>query len=294
MGKKLTSRQKIINKAMRDIAKVRKNIESARQIEQALLKAGKLKSSYVSYNETERMLSELELYLASGKKITGKTRYTMKVISERASKNYFTDLMKMSYNKQMKKGRNIIPVEKSISLSDVMRTLNKFNKNPNLISKEEYRMLMSYHTATHAVSNARAVKQTSKSIADYYRKRNEAVRDIGIGGSSTLINDLAYSLGAEPIGRAFVETLQNIMSDPMAFNLIESKYRGPEGNEARTALDAAVGADWYENFMRAKDAIIIIINSIKKSSGEKLSQDTNEALDEIIELANAEGDDYNE
>lgn len=285
MGRKShTVRSRYIRSAEDIIKRVESQMTKSQQIENTLAKAGRLATSYNSYEGTEALIAQVRSYIATGKRLSQGLKYKVAVLKERSSESYWTSGIKMSYYKTKQRGHNKVAVDAQISVADVNKMKKRYDKEPAKTTQEEYKIITRYHSAISPISNARAMGATPQELADLRRQKMNRMeeRDVSFGGSSTLINDLAYSAGAESVGRDFVEAIQEAMKDPQVYEAIENWYR-TEGDDVRRALDNATGSNWYENFCEARQAIITAINLIKQNV--KLPQDTIDQLDSIVTIA---------
>lgn len=272
--------------------RVEASIADSLHIEKQLSSADRLDTSYNTYTGTQELVAEVRGYVASGKKLNKYLTQKIDVLAERAKTDFWSGGIKMGYNESKRRGNNHVAEYKQISVREIMKIKQKYDEDPSSVNQNEYRIISRYYSSINAVVNARAMSATPQELADIRKakmNRMEA-RDVSFGGSSTLINDLAYSAGIEKVGRDFVEALQSAMQDPAVYEAIESWYRSDKGTKARYALDNATGSNWYENYNEARNAIIAVINMIRKNI--KLSDEADAKLGELT--ADADNEDDNE
>lgn len=282
MGKKLTAHQRKVKNLKNILKGASQRIKSMEQIENTLSKAGRLATSYLDYSALTSQITEAENYLNSNKRITSNIDRMIRNIGANTSTPSLQRMVKMKYYKSIQRGHNKVATDAEVSVAEVTRLKKRYDKDPSKTTREEYQIISRYHAAINALSNARAMTSTPQELADLRRAKMNRMqdRDISFGGSSTLINDLAYSAYAEHVGREFVEALQNAMSDPQVYEAIEMWYRSSDSDNVKKALDQAQGSNWYENFCEARTAIIEAINTIRNSI--ILPKETEEQLDAIL------------
>lgn len=271
--------------------RVEASIADSLHIEKQLSSAGRLDTSYNTYTGTQDLVAEVRDYVTSGKKLNKYLTQKIDVLAERAKTDFWSGGIKMGYNESKRRGNNHVAEYKQISVKEIEKLKKKYDENPASVGQNEYRIISRYYSSINAVSNAIAMTTTPQELADIRRAKMNKMeaRDVSFGGSSTLINDLAYSAGIEKVGRDFVEALQSAMQDPAVYEAIESWYRSDKGTKARYALDNATGSNWYENYNEARNAIIAVINMIRKNI--KLSDEADAKLGELTADADNE-DDY--
>lgn len=285
MGKKLTAHQRKVKNLKNILKGASQRLKSMEQVENTLSKAGRLATSYLDYSALTSQITEAENYLKSGKRITSNIDRMIHNIGTNTSTSSLQRMVKMKYYKSKQRGHNKVAIDAEVSVAEVTRLKKRYDKDPGKTTKEEYQIITRYHAAINALSNARAMSSTPQELADLRRAKMNRMqdRDISFDGSSTLINDLAYSAYAEHVGREFVEALQNAMKDPQVYEAIEMWYRSSDSDNVKKALDQAQGSNWYENFCEARTAIIEAINTIRNNI--RLPKETEEQLDAILEEA---------
>ena len=290
MGKKLTAHQRKVKNLKNILKGASQRLKSMEQVENTLSKAGRLATSYLDYSALTSQITEAENYLNSNKRITSNIDRMIRNIGANTSTPSLQRMVKMKYYKTTQRGHNKVATDAEVSVAEVTRLKKRYDKDPSKTTREEYQIISRYHAAINALSNARAMTSTPQELADIRRAKMNRMqdRDISFGGSSTLINDLAYSAYAEHVGREFVEALQNAMSDPQVYEAIENWYRSSDSDNVKKALDQAQGSNWYENFCEARTAIIETINTIRNNI--PLPKETEEQLDAILGEADNLGD----
>ena len=288
MGKKLTVRQKEINKAQRAIARAEQALTKAQRIEIPLRTAGLLATSYNTYSGTENLIKEVKDYIASGKRLSASFKYKVSVLSER-NENFWTANIKFTTGAQAKRGKNKVALGTTISVKEAQKLSNRY-ADTKQASQEEYRVIRRYNAAINPIANASAMQYTPQELATMRsRKKVMKDRDISFGGDSTLINDLAYSANVD-YAREFIEMLMNVMKDPFMFTEIESWYRA--NADLQRLLDGATGSYWYEDYCEARNIIIAFINELKTKFNKQLSDDTKEELDNFRDILDNQDDTY--
>jgi len=289
MAKKMTAHQKAERHYLNMIKKAKKNLDKAQAIQNRLSATHKL-TREIDVQRAKEFLKSAEDYVKSGKKFTKKTRKTMEAIQDRTHLDYYTDLMSFTETIPKQVGPVSIPTDRETKVSEISKLKRKFNKNPQSATQEEFDRLSNFGRIMNPVYQAYAKSDTDQLKAALIRNKKVS-RDAGFGGSSQLINDLWYSAGANPYGRDMVERVMTLMQNPTYFNAIETMYlTTDEGRDIKRQLDQAVGADWYEEFKTAMQAIIQMINMIK--TNVNLSAEEQNALGELLERYEGESESY--
>lgn len=291
MGKKLTAHQRKVKNLKNILKGASQRLKSMEQVENTLTKAGRLATSYLDYSALTSQITEAENYLNSNKRITSNIDRMIHNIGANTSTPSLQRMVKMKYYTSKQRGHNKVAIDKEVSVAEITRLKNRYDKDSTKATKEEYDIITRYHSAINALSNAKAMSSTPQELAELRRQKMQKMedRDVSFGGKSTLINDLAYSAGAEHVGRDFVETIQQAMHDPQVYEALENWYRtSDEANNIKKALDQATGSNWYENFCEARIAIIEAINTIRQNI--KLPKEAEEQLDAILMEADNLGD----
>lgn len=289
MAKKMTAHQKAERHYLNLIKKAKKNLDKAQAIQNRLSATHKLARG-IDVQRAKEFLKSAEDYVKSGKKFTKKTRKTMEAIQDRTHLDYYTDLMSFTETIPKQVGPVSIPTERETKVSEISKLKRKFNKNPQSTTQEEFDRLSNFGQMMNPVYQAYAKSDTDQLKAALIRNKKVS-RDAGFGGSSQLINDLWYSAGANPYGKDMVERVMSLMQNPTYFNAIETMYlTSDEGRDIKRQLDQAVGADWYEEFKTAMQAIIQLINMIK--TNVNLSTEEQNALGELLERYEGEPESY--
>lgn len=286
MGKKLTAHQRKVKNLKNILKGASQRLKSMEQVENTLAKAGRLATSYLDYSALTSQITEAENYLNSNKRITSNIDRMIHNIGANTSTSSLQRMVKMSYYKTQQRGHNRVATDADISIAEVTRLKKRYDKDPSKTTAEEYKIITRYHATINPLSNARAMTSTPQELADLRRAKMNRMqdRDVSFGGSSTLINDLAYSAGAEGVGRDFVETIQKAMEDPQLYEAIENWYRtSDQADNIKKALDQATGSNWYENFCEARAAIVAAINTIRQNI--RLPKEVEEQLDAIADIA---------
>jgi len=289
MAKKMTAHQKAERHYLNMIKKAKKNLDKAQAIQNRLSATHKL-TREIDVQRAKEFLKSAEDYVKSGKKFTKKTRKTMEAIQDRTHLDYYTDLMSFTETIPKQVGPVSIPTDRETKVSEISKLKRKFNKNPQSATQEEFDRLSNFGRIMNPVYQAYAKSDTDQLKAALIRNKKVS-RDAGFGGSSQLINDLWYSAGANPYGKDMVERVMTLMQNPTYFNAIETMYlTTDEGRDIKRQLDQAVGADWYEEFKTAMQAIIQMINMIK--TNVNLSAEEQNALGELLERYEGESESY--
>ena len=291
MGKKLTAHQRKVKNLKNILKGASQRLKSMEHVENTLAQAKRLATSYLDYSALTSQITEAENYLNSNKRITSNIDRMIHNIGTNTSASSLQRMVKMKYYKSKQRGHNIVATDAEISIAEIIRIKNRYDKDSSKATKEEYDIITRYHAAINPLSNAKAMSSTPQELAELRKAKMNRMedRDVSFGGNSTLINDLAYSAGAEHVGRDFVETLQQAMHDPQLYEAMENWYRtSDEANNIKKLLDQAQGSDWYENFCEARVAIIEGINTIRQNI--KLPKETEEQLDAILMEADNLGD----
>ena len=142
--------------------------------------------------------------------------------------------------------------------------------NPGSVSDEDAQILSKVGQTTPYTQTISLPDPKSDEEIEKFKKKFNKVRDISIGGNSTLINDLSYTYDALWEGRKFVENMQKIMSDPKEFVRIEAWYQSDDedAEKARSDIGSAIKSDWYDKFKDFSATIIEFINKLPSLSKE--------------------------
>lgn len=157
--------------------------------------------------------------------------------------------------------------------------------NPGSVSDEDAQILSKVGETTPYTQTISLPDLTSDEEIEKFKKKFNKVRDISIGGNSTLINDLSYTYDALWEGRRFVENIQKIMSNPKDFVRIEAWYQSDEEDavQARSDIGAAITSKWYEKFKDFSATIIEFINKLPSLSKE--AEDILNIYSDILEVS---------
>lgn len=178
--------------------------------------------------------------------------------------------------------------EKPVDYGDIRRAIKRQVISPNKVTEEQQQLISHYAQATAQYQNTRVSDLSTPEAQKQFKKGFNIIRDVSIGGNSTLINDLSYTYDALNAGRDFVELLQSIMADKNNFVLIETWYRyTDEGKETQFKIDQAVKKYWYEGFKDFSATIIEAINNMPN-----LSKEGNKSLDDFQSAMEVSADEY--
>lgn len=289
MAKKKTAHQKAEKHYLNLIKKAKKNMQLAQAMQNRLTSTHKLKRGF-NVERAKEFLKSAEDYVTSGKRFTKRTKRMMEAVQDRTHADYYTDLMSFTETVPKQIGPVSIPEDRETKVSDISKLKRKFNKNPKAASQEDFDRLSNFGQLLNPVYQSYAKANTDQ-LKEALIKNKKVSRDNGFGGSSQLINDLWYSAGANPYGRAMVERIMSLMQNPTYFNAIETMYMTTdEGRDIKRQLDQAVGSDWYDEFKTAMQAIIQLINMIKTKVN--LSSEEQNALGELLERYEGESESY--
>lgn len=289
MAKKKTAHQKAEKHYLNLIKKAKKNMQVAQAMQNRLTSTNKLKRGF-DIQRAKEFLKSAEDYVTSGKRFTKRTKRMMEAVQDRTHADYYTDLMSFTETVPKQIGPVSIPEDRETKVSDISKLKRKFNKNPKAASQEDFDRLSNFGQLLNPVYQSYAKANTDQ-LKEALIKNKKVSRDNGFGGSSQLINDLWYSAGANPYGRAMVERVMSLMQNPSYFNAIETMYMTTdEGRDIKRQLDQAVGSDWYDEFKTAMQAIIQLINMIKTKVN--LSSEEQNALGELLERYEGESESY--
>lgn len=291
MAKKQTARQKAARHYSNLIAKAEANLAKATNLQNRLRKAGVLESG-IDLQRQKDFIRQQREYLESDKRFSKQFQKRMEVIREKTHRDYYTSLMKINEQTQIKKGKFSLPSSQITKVSELQKISRRYAKNPQAVSTEDLNRATAFQAIINPVSQANAMNATATPAQARIAKiRTSAKRDASFGGTSTLINDLAYSAGANPLGRDMVDMIITLMQNDEYYTAIETLYKTTdEGREIKRQLDQAVGADWYEEFKTAIQAIIQLIKLIKTRTS--LTQAEDDALGSLLERYEGEGESY--
>lgn len=197
------------------------------------------------------------------------TEKDLEKMKEYASSTMYDNIkVKMELRDKDKKGISVVkPVE--VAYGDLRKALNKQVKNPAKLTSEQSQIIQKYGKT---IDNYDVVDLDTDEQKDSFIKAFNISRDVSIGGNSTLINDLSYTFDALWIGRDFVQTIQDIMSDPQAFVKIEAWYRS--NTSVQYKVQQATEGDWYAGYTDFSAQIMDFIDNMPdtfKDVKDKLS-----------------------
>lgn len=174
------------------------------------------------------------------------------------------------------------PVDKVVTMRYIDEKRRQHSKDPAKVSDFIYNRVQQITGALNPVSNSYAT--SVEGLKSMWRSRLQGKMDISFGGTSTLINDLAYSMDAAGgIGREFVDTVMQIMQNEETAKHVEALYRGsPAGQQIKRYLDQAVGRAWLDNF---KNAIPGIMGLIRLVETLNLDEEDTKSLEQLLEKA---------
>lgn len=179
----------------------------------------------------------------------------------------------------------LVPVDKEVNLREIRLARRRQVLSPDKITDKEQQILSHYVNALSTYASSLAPDLSTDEQQQKFKKSFKVERDVAIGGSSTLINDLSYTYDVLNEGRNFVEQLQQIMMNSEDFVLIEAWYRA--NPQIKKTIDEAVKSYWYEKFKDFSAAIIEAINNMPN-----LSSGTEDILKDMQERAEVIADEY--
>lgn len=175
-----------------------------------------------------------------------------------------------------------------VNLGDVRRSVARQVKAPGSLSDEQRQIISQYADAVAQKQNTQVADLSTPESRKAFGRAFNIVRDVAIGGNSTLINDLSYTYDALNEGRDFVELLQSIMSDKNNFVLIETWYRyTAEGKDTQYKIDQSVKKYWYEGFKDFSATIIEAINNMPNLTGK-----AEDALSDFQQVMEVKADEF--
>lgn len=286
--KRLKKKEGILAKRERQINRLAERALQINKETQALV--NEFKRDFVSIDNEDL------LYLTKQRiqDIQAKKRPTEKDVEK------LKDYAKVSHYDYIKLGLDIrtgtddddvqVPEAKEVSLKQIKQILRKQVNFPERITEEEQQIIANYAKSMINYQNTMVEDLDTAEQQEQFKKRFKKTRDVAIGGNSTLINDLSYTYDCLNAGRDFVIKLQQVMSNPSDFVMIEAWYRGTqEGKDVQNEIDQAVGARWYDMFKSFRVTINTAINSfpnLSKKAEQLLSDYQNqievEADEEVI------------
>ena len=153
-----------------------------------------------------------------------------------------------------------------INLRDIRLARRRQVLSPDKITEKEQQIISQYADAMSNYASSISPDIDTPEEQAKFTKGFKVERDVAIGGSSTLINDLSYTYDALNEGRSFVEMLQQIMKNPEDFIQIEVWYRS--NSYIKRIIDEAVKAAGYSKFLEFSTVIIEAINNMPNLSSE--------------------------
>lgn len=197
----------------------------------------------------------------------------LELIKEYSRANTY-DYIKAEFEIRTETGKDVDTSEpKEITFKQLRSILRKQVLSPDKITPEQSQIIAQYgqNVASYMSSFVTELPdEADEQQIQQFKKKFNKVRDISIGGNSTLINDLSYTYDALWEGRKFVELIQKIMSNSADFIRIEAWYRSNEESavNARDNIASAIKSAWYEKFKDFSATIIEFINSMPTLSKE--------------------------
>ena len=180
-----------------------------------------------------------------------------------------------------------VPQDKEISLRQIRLSLRHQVLDPTKLTEEEHQIISEYARANAQYDNTQAADLSTPEAQRKFKQKFSVLRDVAIGGSSTLINDLSYTYDALWIGRKFVETLQKIMRDPKIFIELEYWYQNEsDGQNCQYMIQQAVKDAWYEEYQKFSEAILEAIDSLPSMDG------VDEELEDFRNVVEVHADEY--
>lgn len=146
---------------------------------------------------------------------------------------------------------------------DINKLRTKQVKDADKLTEEQITVLSKWASSTEVVSDINTPELDTPEQEAKFIKRFKVNRDVAFGGSSQLLNKLAYTYKAYPSGRAFVSWLQDIMKDPNIFVQVEKFYRS--NWQLQNDIDGAIKQEWYKNFKSFSQTIVEFIDSLTRT-----------------------------
>ena len=262
----------LINKAEAKLAEVI-------LLQNQLRKAGVLEEG-VDVQSMKEHLHDVRKYIAHNNFTYKQANKLKEFVKDITRGNLLTKSLQVRIARTYDAGMVQLPADDEIMTYGKIQKLQRLHaKNPAKLSDKDYEAISQIANALNPYFNAKA-KTTQQMKIDAVGDR-QIKMFWGIGGDSTLINDLAYSLDAVPYGRKTVEEIMKLMTGDVA-DKVEALYRTTAlGIEIKKELDGAVGAGWYESFRNVAPAIKKLITMVQR--GIKLEGDTLRSIDKLEE-----------
>lgn len=260
-------------------------------------------TTHIDFEETRKRLLEAK---------QGKRKLSEGYLKEAAGETYYDTLIKYSfpvyveekevYGKSGKEKAIVyaaakdstgaaIPNMVTISQYDINTIRNKELKGKNL-DKLERVLLNQWNEATYTANQFKNYKNdallgiTPTSPEDIKRIKKGFVKslDLTVGGHSSLINDLAYSISTYgPHGKEIINSVRDLMRNPKTFAYVEKWYNTTdEGQKCRDALNAAKGQAWYKKFNEAAASILELFYKLDEELNLKVDDSVKEYLEAVV------------
>lgn len=230
------------------------------RLQNQLRKSGVLVEG-VDYQKVKETLSKYRSYVEKPNYTYKQADRYLERLKDITNRNLLENTIQVKIIETKDLGAGIsAPEEKAVTLRKFNKMRKLHSKDPSKVSAQNYDMLSQIANALNPYLNAKAM--TTDELKKQAVNRGKVRFDFGIGGDSTLINDLAYSLDANPYGRETVEKIMRLMDGDVG-RRVEYLYRTTDlGKEIKRELDGAVGAGWYENFKAVAPTIMKLIDIV--------------------------------
>lgn len=272
---------------------MQKSRESVQKLVEKALKINKETATIVDRFEQKGYEIENKDYLKRTldniTRIANKPKPTQKdieLLKEYASVTQY-DYIKVKIDLRQKEVDGITTTSpEDVNLGEVRKAIKRQVKLLDKLDDRDQQLVANYANAMSRYQNTQTPDLSTDQAKAKFKSKFSVSRDVSIGGSSTLLNDLAYTYDALSAGRKFVEMLQRVMSDPNNFVALESWYQNdPEGKATQIEIETAVGSYWYQGFGEFAKAIISAINKMPS-----LSKDAESLMNTFTEEMEIEAD----
>ena len=129
------------------------------------------------------------------------TERDLQIMKEHASPLQY-DYIKVEMNiRKNEYDRISTPNKEDINLREIRLSLKRQVKDPTKITGEQQQIISQYADAVSSLKSQQAVDLSSPTKQKEFINSFNVIRDVSIGGNSTLINDLSYTYDALNAGR---------------------------------------------------------------------------------------------
>lgn len=222
--------------------------------------------TYFDIDKTREKLLDYREKIHKAKRGLGVSNTTIAYLKEAASKTYYDRLIKYEIEipDEARSTNNMRATKKEvISQYDINALRRKQVNDSDSLNETQIAVLSKWSAATELSSDFAIPELDTPQQERRFIKGFNITRDVSFGGSSMLLNKLAYTYDAVPTGREFVTWLQNVMKDPQVFVQIEKWFR--MNYNVQQLIDGAINKEWYKNFKSFSMVIVEFVDSLSST-----------------------------